>query len=352
MGETINRIFCGRHRLSQIITICLLLPLFSGCWSAPDAEVVVYTALDREFCTQIFDDFTKKTGIVVQARFDTESTKTVGLAERIIQESDRPRCDLFWNNEILHTLRLERRRLLDVYRSPLAADYPQAYRSPNGTWCGFAARARILIVNTRVVPEDQRPDSIDDLGDPRWKGRLGIAKPLFGTTASHAACLFAVWGDEKAKAFFLRLKANGIKILSGNREVARRVATGELAFGLTDTDDAVVETDAGSPVVIIYPDSRSDQLGTLFIPNTLSVIRGAPHGKLAQQLVDYLLSSEVESRLARGPSAQIPLNRKVTTKPRVETPATVKAMQVDFAAAAEKWEQASEFIRDQFTTGE
>ncbi len=106
---TSNRTFRSRLRLSHIITNGLLLPLLSGCWAAPEAEVVVYTALDREFSAPIFDDFTQKTGIVVQARYDTESTKTVGLVERIIRESGRPRCDLFWNNEILHTLRLERR---------------------------------------------------------------------------------------------------------------------------------------------------------------------------------------------------------------------------------------------------
>ena len=164
--------------------------------------------------------------------------------------------------------------------------------------------------------------------------------------------MFASLGEEKAKELFRSFKANEIKILSGNRQVARRVASGELAFGLTDTDDAVVEIDAGSPVVIVYPDRQNDQLGTLFIPNTLALVRGAPNTQAAQQLIDYLLSPDVESRLALGPSAQIPLSRKVTTKPRVETPTTVHAMQVDFADAATQWETAAQFIRDEFTGAE
>ena len=52
--------------------------------------------------------------------------------------------------------------------------------------------------------------------------------------------------------------------------------SGQIAFGLTDTDDAMGEIDAGSPVVIIYPDRQPDGLGTLFIPNTLAVIKGSP----------------------------------------------------------------------------
>jgi iron(III) transport system substrate-binding protein len=104
--------------------IPLWLSVLAGCWSAPDRQVVVYTALDREFSEPILQDFEQRTGIRVLAKYDVESTKTVGLVNAIIQERNRPRCDLFWNNEILHTLRLERLGMLDRYESPRAADFP------------------------------------------------------------------------------------------------------------------------------------------------------------------------------------------------------------------------------------
>ena len=79
------------------------------------------------------------------------------------------------------------------------------WRAPDGTWHGFAARARILIVNTSLVPEARRaPTSIHDLADPKWKGRTGIAKPLFGTTATHAACLFASLGRRRGQGVLPR----------------------------------------------------------------------------------------------------------------------------------------------------
>ncbi len=72
----------------------------------------------------------------------------------------------------------------------------------DGRWYGFAARARVLIVNTNLLPDlTDRPTSIMDLADPKWKDNCGIAKPLFGTTATHAAVLFAQWGDERAEKF-------------------------------------------------------------------------------------------------------------------------------------------------------
>src|SRR5262249_47514181 len=122
--------------------------------------------------------------------------------------------------------------------------------------------------------------------------------------------------------------------------------------GLTDTDDALAEVESGMPVEIVYPDQGADGIGTLFIPNTVAIIKGCPHPQQARKLVDYLLSPEVETKLAECPSAQIPLNPQVHTQVRVQTPQTIKAMQVDFRAAVEKWDAVAKFIRDEFTAGD
>jgi iron(III) transport system substrate-binding protein len=328
--------------------LLLFLPL-TGCWRSTGSEVVVYTALDSEFSVPILHKFTAASDVAALPKFDVESTKTVGLAEAIMAEKDRARCDVFWNNEILHTLRLKRLGLLEAYQSPIAQEYPAAYCDAEGYWHGFAARARVLIINTKLINNRKdRPTSILDLADAKWRGRATMAKPLFGTTATHAACLFAVWGDRRAEEFFRKLKGNEVQIVSGNKQVAMAVGGGRAAFGLTDTDDAMAEIEKGMPVVVVYPDQQPGGLGTLFIPNTLAIIRGCPHQAAAKQLVDYLLSPEVEAMLAAGPSAQIPLNPNVPVPDRVKTPQTIHPMKVDFDAAAEKWDAAAKFLRDEF----
>jgi iron(III) transport system substrate-binding protein len=332
-----------------------ILGLLAGCGGsrdgaggAPRAQVVVYSAQDREFGEPILKAYEKQSGVEVLPKFDVESSKTVGLANAIIAEKSRPRCDLFWNNEILNTLRLKELGLLEPFRPSHAGDLPGTFQAKDGTWYGFAGRARVLIVNTKLVPEAERPRGIKDLLDPKWKGKIGIAKPIFGTTATQAACLFAAWGEEKAKDYYRGLKANGVQVLSGNKQVATAAGSGQIALGLTDTDDAMGEAEAGSPVVIIYPDRKPDELGTLFIPNTLAVIKGAPHPDAARALADHLLSPEVEAALANGPSAQIPLLKTTQASARVETPRTVHAMEVDFEAAAKVWNQAAAFLVDEF----
>jgi iron(III) transport system substrate-binding protein len=209
----------------------------------------------------------------------------------------------------------------------------------------------VLIVNTDLVPRDERPDSIEDLADPTWKDRVGIAKPLFGTTATHAAVLFADWGEARARDYFSRLQENA-RVMSGNKQVALAVGRGQLAFGLTDTDDAIIELEQGRPVAIVFPDQQPGGQGALFIPNTVCVIRGSRHGDRARQLVDYLLTPAVERRLAKGRSAQIPVNPQVADRSRVMPPEAVRWMEVDFAAAARVWETAAVFLRDEFAAAD
>lgn len=323
------------------------LPAGDGEASSAASEVVVYAALDAEFSEPILEDFGRQSGIAVRSKFDVESTKTVGLVNAIIQEQQRPRCDVFWNNEILHTLRLQKLGLLEAYPAEAARGFPAAYRADDGTWHGLAARARVLLVNTELVPADNRPDSIEDLVDPQWKGQVGIARPLFGTTATHAAVLMATWGPERAEQFFRQVRENA-QVMSGNKQVALAVGRGQLAFGLTDTDDAIIELDQGRPVTIVFPDQAPDQLGTLFIPNTLCIMRNGPHPESARRLVEFLLSADVERRLAAGASAQFPVNPAVEDVSRAAPDQPVRWMEVDFAAAAEAWETAAELMREIF----
>src|SRR5271166_5701917 len=102
--------------------------------------VVVYSALDREFSQPILKAYGQSSGVRVLPKFDVESTKTVGLTNLIIAEAGQPRCDLFWNNEILNTLRLREKGLLAPFEPSRAGEIPATFKAKDGTWYGFAAR--------------------------------------------------------------------------------------------------------------------------------------------------------------------------------------------------------------------
>lgn len=101
--------------------------------------VVLYTAHDRMHSEPVIKMFEKKTGIKVKTVFDTEATKTAGLVNRLLAEKNRPKADVFWNNEIVRIIVLKKKGVLDTYISPNAKEIPANFKDPEGYWTGFAA---------------------------------------------------------------------------------------------------------------------------------------------------------------------------------------------------------------------
>jgi len=307
--------------------------------------VVVYTSVDDVFARPIAERFQQETGIEVKLVTDTEETKSTGLLNRLIAEKPRPRADVFWSGDPVRAAILKAREISTPYRSPAAEGMPTQFNDPDGHWQALSARARVIIYNKNLVSAGAEPNSLDAFLDENWTGQACIANPLFGTTSMHAAALFGVWGDEKAKKFFEGLTTNEVAMLSSNGEVKRRVAAGDFAFGLTDTDDASVAIKEGKPVGVIYPDR--DGMGTLLIPNAAVLIAGGPNPEQGRQFIDYLLTSAVEQALAASEAAQMPL------RPGVPVPAgfvrleDIKSITVDYADLGPRLETLSSgYLKD------
>jgi iron(III) transport system substrate-binding protein len=314
-----------------------------GCAGKTEKEVVVYTSLDQVFSEPILKTFEVRTGIKVKAVYDVEASKTTGLVNRLLAEKNRPKADVFWNSEIGRTIVLKQKGVLAPYVSPSARDIPVVFKDKDGYWTGFAARARVLIYNTEMVHAEQLPKSILELIEPRWKGKVALAYPLFGTTATHVAALYAVMGKEKTEAYLTALKNNHIIIVEGNAVARDMVVEGNVPLAFTDTDDANMAVRAGKPVKIIYPDHHEP--GTLLIPNSAALIKNGPNPGEAKILIDYLLSREVESKLAFSGSAQIPVRKGVNTPAHVPTLSSIRALSVDYYEIAKYMDRAARFCR-------
>ncbi len=304
--------------------------------------VVVYVSEDRVFSEPILKDFERETGIKVKAIYDTEESKSTGLMNRLIAEKEHPRADVYWANEPIRAEVLKQKGLLQPYISPNAGGIPEQFRDPEGYWTGFSARARVLIVNRSV---EEKPHSIMDYVNPKWKGRAVIANPLFGTTTVHMAVLFTLWGDEKAKDFLNRMNENQVKLSSSNGESADLVASGQFDFALVDNDDAVSRMRRGEPVEMVFPDQGEGEMGVLLLPNAVMLIKGAPHPENGRKLVDYLLSKETERKLAFADCAQIPLHSGVDMPPELEDISRLKTVEVDYGEVARKLEEIQPILR-------
>jgi iron(III) transport system substrate-binding protein len=320
--------------------LCLLLAaaLLVGC--TPDPDLTVYCSLDQEFGEPLIRRFEAESGLKVRAEFDIEANKNIGLSMRIREERSRPRCDVFWSNEFAQVVSMGQDGLLASYHSQSAQDIPPTFKDEQGRWTGFAARARIFIVNTQLVDPAQVQDAWS-LFDPRFEGKAALARPLAGTTLTHLAALYEGWGEERgldyARTAATRARSGALNLANGNAHVMRLVRSGEAAFGWTDTDDFEVARREGWPVAAVYPDK--DKQGTLLIPNTVCILQSAPHPEAARRFVDWVLRGEIEAELAASRSAQIPVRASVPRPAHVLDASQFKAMQVDYNVVGARIQQ-------------
>ena len=143
------------------------------------------------FSEPVLRAYEKQSGVRVNAVYDTEETKSTGLANRLLAEQARPQADVFWSNEPVRTLVLKSRSVLAPYRSPSAHGIPAALVDPDGYWTGFSARIRVIAYNTSSYSQPMRHSRSSTWPIPRWNGQVAIADPRFGSTSFHVAALYA-----------------------------------------------------------------------------------------------------------------------------------------------------------------
>jgi iron(III) transport system substrate-binding protein len=329
------------YQLVAVIALALLvIPIREAL--AANQTVVVYVSEDQIFAAPILDDFQKETGVKVKAVYDTEESKSTGVMNRLIAEKKNPQADVYWANEVVRAEALKQKGVSASYVSSNAAEIPEVFKDSEGHWTGFSARARVFLLKKGLA---EKPASINDYKDARWKGRAVIANPVFGTTTDYITALFLLWGDQHAKEFMNGMKDNQVKISSSNGESADLVASGEFDFSLVDSDDVVNRLKQGKGVEMVVPDQGKDGIGALILPNAVVLIKKGPHPDQGKKLIDYLLSKDTERKLAFAKCAQIPLHPGVETPPEVPRLDKMKVMDVNFAKLAKKMQEIQPFLK-------
>jgi len=306
--------FGGGFLLLVALLVSWLLPAFSSFQAKSQNQVVLYTSQDQQFAEPILAEFTKQTGIKVRPVFDSEAVKTVGLANRLLAEAKHPQCDVWWSNEALRTRQLARRGVLET-----------------NSIVEFGFRSRRMVINTNQLTLASAPKSLLELTNAAWRGKVALAYPMFGTTSAQFIALRRQWGVAGWEQWCRALAANRPFLVDGNSVVVKFVGRGEAAIGLTDFDDIAAGQREGLPLAS-WPLSEE----SVFIPNSVALVRGAPHPASAKKLAAFLASDAVVEKLI----AALALEGKA--------PEPSPQPRVNWDAALDDLEPATEFLRATF----
>lgn len=261
--------------LSKYLVFWFFLVLLVGCGSKRDS-LTIYTSQDQVYAEPILRGFEKQSGIKIRAIYDSEAVKTVGLVNRLIFEKNNPQCDLFWNNEELRTRQLATKGVLNTSIRIEA----------------FGSRTRQWVWNTNQISMASIPKDLFTLTNAHWRSKVAIALPLFGSTSTHFQILRQKWGKERWKQWCRGLIANDVITVDGNSVVVQLVGRGEVALGITDSDDIRAGLKNQLPIA-----GKSIVEDGFIIRNSIGYIAGSPFQNLSKRLAEYLQSNSVKDSL-------------------------------------------------------
>lgn len=296
-------------------------------------RVTVYCSIDQRYAKPVIVLLQKQTGLHIDVVYDKEAKESAGLVDRIRAEGNHPRGDVFWNSSLLQTLLLEEEEKLEPYTSPFANDIPAALKSK--CWASSGVRSRVIVWH-KGLPNP--PHSYADLVQPRFSEAIGISNPQFGTASDELAAVGSRLGEADTLLWYRGLKINRAKILPGNSVVARKVAAGQLLVGVTDTDDYLRQKQKGGAIV-------AGNMHLLAVPQSVAILKNAPHLDAAKRLVDALLAPETIAALCKAMPGVSP------THAVAGAPAAFDLVHapVDTARWARRWRALREPVPDMLT---
>ncbi|HEX4931352.1 MAG TPA: iron ABC transporter substrate-binding protein [Gaiellaceae bacterium] len=327
------------------IGMVLALLALAGCGgddSGSSDTLVVYSGREEELVAPLFDRFEEETGIKVEVRY----ADSAELAATIAEEGDNSPADVFFAQDpgSLGAVEGQLAKLPDGVLDRVDA----RFRDDGGHWVGTSGRARVIVYNTDELTEAEVPDSVFDLTDPKWKGKIGIAP----TNASFQAFVTAMRldvGEERTRQWLEGVKANDPKFYEKNTPVVEATASGEIELGLVNHYYLylVKEEQPDAPIANKYLPGNDP--GALVSVAGAGVLAGADHADAAERFVEFLLADPQQRfYIDEAEEAEIPLVAGIAPKPGVPTLAELsgRGPNVDLSSFGAELEQTLDLLNE------
>lgn len=223
-----------RHRpLRAAAATASVLGFVAGCGSADgdegvdESQLVVYSGRQEALVQPVIDDFEDETGIEVSVRYGN----TAQLAAQILEEGDRTRADVYFAQDGGALGALAKGDMLAELPSDLLATVDARYRSSDGTWIGTSGRSRVIVYDPDQLTEDEVPDTVFDLTDPQWKGKVGIS-PSNASFEAFVTAIRIMEGDDRAREWLEGMASNDVQLFDNNVLILNAAEDGVIALGL------------------------------------------------------------------------------------------------------------------------
>ena len=268
----------------------------------------IYSGRNRPDLAAVYTLFERLTGI----QTTVEKVYHHDAERRVIDERADPQADILLTNSQLAVELARPSGIFEPYEAAVAKAYPAWLRAPDFAWLSFTAWPRSAMVNRTVLPDQATwPVRLEDLTEPRFKGLIAHAALVEATTVAQFAALRVAKGDAYTIGLIDALLANGLAIYASNLRTREALARERKAVAVANSSNIHVFYMEGNPVGEAWLDQGPGDIGSHVEAHTVALLAGAKHPAEARAFIDFLLSVEIQTLVARL-FGETPVNPRAT----------------------------------------
>jgi iron(III) transport system substrate-binding protein len=297
--------------------------------ASAEGNLVVYCAVQEEWCRNMVTAFERQTGIKVAM-----TRKSSGEFYAQVQaEASNPRGDIWWGGTGDPHMQAAEEGLTIEYESPNLAkvhdwakkQWEQSKHRAIGVYAGALGYG----YNTDLLKKagGAEPKCWADLTDPRFHDEVQVADPnSSGTAYTLLATVVQLMGEDKGFDYLKRLHRNVNQYTKSGAAPAKATSLGETLIGITFQHDMVTFIVDGAPIKVVAPCE-----GTGYEIGSMSIIKGARNVDNAKKWYDWALTAEAQKIGGESKSYQVPSNRDAKPPPQAPDFSQIKFIDYDFA---------------------
>jgi iron(III) transport system substrate-binding protein len=253
-----------------------------------DGPLTIYSGRSEELVADVLDGFTEETGIELEVRYGD----TAELAATIVNEGEASPADVFFGQDAGALGALQADGLLRELPSDLVDQVEPAFASTSDEWVGVTGRVRVLSYSTERLSEDEVPDSVLDLTDPEWQGRVSWA-PTNGSFQAFVTALRVTEGEDVAREWLEGMLANDVQVFENNASQLEAIARGEVDVALVN-HYYLARFQAEDPDFPVANKYLPGDIGGLVNVAGAAVLDSTDQPTASEEFVAYLLSDDVQ----------------------------------------------------------
>lgn len=293
-------------------------------------DLVIYSGRSEPLIQPVIDAFKAEypnVNVLLKAGSNSE------LANALIEEQANPQADVFITTELFTIQSLAQMGIFESYLPAGGDQLPSEFLGADNTWTGLTRRARVIMYNKDLVPQDELPISIFDLTEAKWRGQIAAAGSTNGSMQAQIAAMRQLLGEEDTQEWLYGLIANEVTFFGGHTDVRKAVGAGEFKLGLVNHYYFHLQQAEGSNVGIIYPDQGEGQIGLITNATSAAIVKGGKNLAAAQAFLDFLVS-ETGQKLFAEQNYEYPLLPGVALREGVQPLDDFRLADVDIVQAA------------------